>query len=194
MWCPSCLSRRLYHSLLTLILVMVGCIDKSSRDVSTTATVDAKIVFAHAFTTTRKDLPLSLLSHQLRCGDVDFTNRQISYQSSTRLMANSSSLDEGTSSTKYHLVWSPRFWKKTILGFALWFLLQSVLLKTSISLAAMQPCHTDYTSFARALPSTVILSLLSSSCCAFQLIMNALTGFGCIGFNTYLGTLHYGSS
>eukprot|EP00970_Alexandrium_tamarense_P018535 scaffold13347_cov188-Alexandrium_tamarense.AAC.4 len=135
------------------------CIDKSSRDVSTTATVDAKIVFAHAFTTTRKDLPLSLLSHQLRCGDVDFTNRHISYQSSTRLMANSSSLDEGTSSTKYHLVWSPRFWKKTILGFALWFLLQSVLLKTSISLAVMQPCHTDYTSFARALPSTTRATL-----------------------------------
>jgi len=35
----------------------------------------------------------------------------------------------------------------------------------------------------------ILLPLLSSSCCSIQLIINAITGLGCAGFNTLLGPL-----
>ncbi|KAL3808344.1 hypothetical protein ACHAXA_007628 [Cyclostephanos tholiformis] len=43
------------------------------------------------------------------------------------------------------------------------------------------------TGLPKVLSSSIGLPLLSSSCCAIQLMMNALTGWGCAGFNSYLG-------
>ena len=90
---------------------------------------------------------------------------------------------------KYHLIWSAGFWKKMTISTILLLILQSAL-KRSMSDALehislpLHACH------GRIFPS-VILPLLSSSCCAIQLIINALSGWGCAGFNSYLGKLNF---
>ena len=54
---------------------------------------------------------------------------------------------------------------------------------TSIS-SKLHACH------GQSSPTySIALSLLSSSCCAIQLIIHALTGWGCAGFNSYLGPI-----
>ncbi len=105
---------------------------------------------------------------------------------------NSSPFDEGmgrgTNNDKYHLIWSPNFWKKMILSMAGWWALQYALTKISSISAQGMACHAPNTKgWQSVLSSSVVLPLLSSSCCAIQLIINALSGWGCAGFNTFLG-------
>lgn len=93
---------------------------------------------------------------------------------------------------KYHLVWSPYFWKKLVIGLVFWMIIASMQSKFNMPIGgrlfkeiADGTCHHD--AVARVSPVGLILPLLSSSCCAIQLIFNAISGFGCAGFNTYLG-------
>jgi hypothetical protein len=97
---------------------------------------------------------------------------------------------------RYYLVWSPNFWRKMLLSMAFWLarqysyyawnnhITQSSRWMMSIS-SKFHACHGHKSS-----PTySFALSLLSSSCCAIQLIINALTGWGCAGFNSYLGPI-----
>ncbi len=101
---------------------------------------------------------------------------------------NSSPFDEvgrGTNNDKYHLIWSPKFWKKMVLSMAGWWAVSSIT--TTVGVQGMS-CHAPNTEGLQGvLSSSVVLPLLSSSCCAIQLIINALSGWGCAGFNTFLG-------
>jgi copper chaperone CopZ len=94
-------------------------------------------------------------------------------------------------SDAYYLVWSPGFVKTLALTTALLAVVRNVGLD-----------HKLFSMFAgglRFLPSglvpNLLLPLLSSSCCAIQLAVNAISvaamgaGAGCLGFNTYLGPL-----
>ena len=71
-----------------------------------------------------------------------------------------------------------------------WWILQYSLIKISSTVAGVEgmACHVPSTKgWQGVLSSSVVLPLLSSSCCAIQLIINALSGWGCAGFNTILG-------
>jgi len=94
-------------------------------------------------------------------------------------------------SDAYYLVWSPGFVKTLALTTALLAVVRNVGLD-----------HKLFGMFAgglRFLPTglvpNLLLPLLSSSCCAIQLAVNAISvaamgaGAGCLGFNTYLGPL-----
>jgi len=96
-------------------------------------------------------------------------------------------IDDGgqvKNNAKYHLIWSQNFWKKMVLSMAGWWLLQYTVIKiiSRISVDGM-PCHVPTSERWQG----VVLPLLSSSCCAIQLVINAISGWGCAGFNTYLG-------
>lgn len=94
-------------------------------------------------------------------------------------------------SEAYYLIWSPGFAKKVAVATAL--------------LASVRSSGWDLR-FARRMlwnggpisvpgfVSNLVLPLLSSSCCAVQLAINAMSvlmgaGIGCVGFNTFLGPL-----
>ena len=90
----------------------------------------------------------------------------------------------------YHLIWSPNFWKKIVISTAFWWVVQFALSKTSGSVTFdRMTCHNDLSAarWQSVLSSSIVLPLLSSSCCAIQLLINALSGWGCAGFNTFLG-------
>jgi len=94
------------------------------------------------------------------------------------------------SRSKYHLIWSPTFWYKFIISSVMWLVIQHALINSMSSslekiLFSQSSCNTETTTLA----TVIILPLLSSSCCAIQLIINALTGFGCLGFNRLLGPI-----
>ena len=99
---------------------------------------------------------------------------------------------------KYHLLWSPNFWKKMIVGAVFWFFIQFFSKKIfhfdELPFFHVTFCHGETSSlstkyeFQRMISTAVVLPLLSSSCCAIQLIINAISGWGCAGFNKYLGT------
>ena len=83
---------------------------------------------------------------------------------------------------KYHLIWSPRFWKKAAVSAIMYKNIQ-LLLSSRISLSSasrISSCH-------KSKITAIAFPLLSSSCCAVQLIINAMSGWGCAGFNTVLG-------
>lgn len=83
---------------------------------------------------------------------------------------------------KYHLIWSPAFWKKAAVSTIIYKSIQLLLAsKTNLSsVGRISSCH-------QSKVTALVLPLLSSSCCAIQLIINALSGWGCAGFNTVLG-------
>lgn len=83
---------------------------------------------------------------------------------------------------KYHLIWSPAFWKKAAISTIIYKSIQLILASKSNlnSVGRISSCH-------QSKITTLVLPLLSSSCCAIQLIINALSGWGCAGFNTVLG-------
>eukprot|EP00956_Cyclotella_meneghiniana_P039038 scaffold164369_cov48-Cyclotella_meneghiniana.AAC.2 len=90
---------------------------------------------------------------------------------------------------KYHLIWSPGFWKKLLLSIVFWLSLETIQSKldiTPVSYRYNTFCHDN---ISQSSPFELILPLLSSSCCAIQLIINAISGLGCAGFNTYLGPI-----
>ncbi len=91
-------------------------------------------------------------------------------------------------SEKYHLIWSPTFLKRMILGAVVWmFLRNKVLQSKSLPLNEMFHGWTCPENAPGDFSTAVILPLLSSSCCAIQLMINIVSGLGCAGFNTYLG-------
>ena len=141
---------------------------------------------------------------KLRCGgginDGNFQSRlscpsPLTMMTRTSTDSSSSTTAMAKKSAKYHLVWSQHFWKKMAISTVLWSIVQYGLLKTkSASLETILfsgiDCHTNgqpIGGIRRIFSSSIILPLLSSSCCAIQLIINALSGWGCAGFNTYLG-------
>lgn len=83
---------------------------------------------------------------------------------------------------KYNLIWSPNFWKKLTISLGFWAILGSIISSKFGSFVLERynssHCHS---------PMGLVLPLLSSSCCAIQLIINAVSGLGCAGFNTVLG-------
>ena len=83
---------------------------------------------------------------------------------------------------KYHLIWSPTFWKKAVASTIIYMIIQLLASKSNLSssVGKISSCH-------QSKITAVILPLLSSSCCAVQLIINTLSGFGCAGFNFVLG-------
>ena len=95
------------------------------------------------------------------------------------------------SSEAYTLVWSPKFFPKLALV--------TVLLTAARHLGWDHQLSRFLAGRLRFLPSgllpNLVLPLLSSSCCAIQLAVNAVSvavmgaGAGCIGFNTFLGPL-----
>lgn len=94
--------------------------------------------------------------------------------------------DTSNSIEEYHLIWSPNFWKKLIVSFGFWAILGLVQSKYSTFVFMRYhsaSCHS---------PMDFVLPLLSSSCCAIQLIINTISGLGCAGFNTYLGETRRG--
>ncbi|KAL7439733.1 hypothetical protein ACHAXM_008183 [Skeletonema potamos] len=82
---------------------------------------------------------------------------------------------------KYHLIWSPTFWKKAVVSSIIYTSIQLLASKSNLSgVGRISSCH-------QSKITAIALPLLSSSCCAVQLLINALSGFGCAGFNTVLG-------
>ena len=145
---------------------------------------------------------------KLRCGgginDGNFQSRHsspLTMMTRTSTDTDSSSTAMAKKSAKYHLVWSQNFWKKMAISTVLWSIVQyyGLLSTKSVSLETILfpgiDCHTSgqpsttaaIGGIRRIFSSSIVLPLLSSSCCAIQLIINALSGWGCAGFNTYLG-------
>jgi len=142
------------------------------------------------------------LAYELRCGSMA-QNNSLSppRRSSSRLMTNSGSTIETKNNARYHLIWSENFWKKMLLSMTAWLIIQYALRNSNfLSMENILPSHeascharsataTPWGGFRRVFPSAIALPLLSSSCCAIQLLINALSGWGCAGFNTYLGPI-----
>jgi len=111
---------------------------------------------------------------------------------------------DGVVSRSYHLIWSPSFGRNLLLSTTILFFMRYILtdwlgLGGALlpSLATMGGCHNGhndpgtaaavrFSSLSRSI-RLVLLPLLSSSCCALQLLINAIAGVGCAGFNTILG-------
>mmetsp|Transcript_40905 Transcript_40905/g.59774 ORF Transcript_40905/g.59774 Transcript_40905/m.59774 type:complete len:441 (-) Transcript_40905:248-1570(-) len=120
--------------------------------------------------------------------------------------------------TSYHLLWSPGFFHKIMTSSLFIFMFHSLLRRISISIVLPQFFtwnNNAHPSSCSQYPGTTIarqqagsstmatttntlmkllnfvaLPLLSSSCCAIQLLLNAISaGLGCVGFNSYLGPL-----
>lgn len=123
-----------------------------------------------------KPHPQNLLSKR---GAQTLSNPSISNFSSTeRYISNddqSSNIAVAKAHLKYHLIWSPNFWKKAVVSTII-----IMLLDKRIPLYFAKPCH-------QSRITAVALPLLSSSCCAIQLLINAVSGWGCAGFNSVLG-------
>ena len=123
-----------------------------------------------------KPHPQNLLSKR---GAQTLSNPSISNFSSTeRYISNddqSSNIAVAKAHLKYHLIWSPNFWKKAVVSTII-----ILLLDKRIPLYFAKPCH-------QSRITAVALPLLSSSCCAIQLLINAVSGWGCAGFNSVLG-------
>jgi hypothetical protein len=83
---------------------------------------------------------------------------------------------------KYNLIWSPNFWKKLTISLGFWAILGS-LQSSKFGSFVFERYNSSHCHW----PMGLVLPLLSSSCCAIQLIINAVSGLGCAGFNTVLG-------
>jgi copper chaperone CopZ len=126
-----------------------------------------------------KHHPQNLLSTR---GTQTLSNPSISNFSSTKRYisnadqsSNIAVANANNNSIKYHLIWSQNFWKKTVVSTII-----ILLVDKRIPLYFAKPCH-------QTRITAVALPLLSSSCCAIQLLINALSGWGCAGFNSILG-------
>lgn len=101
---------------------------------------------------------------------------------------NNSRVENGQLSEKYHLIWSHNFLKKMMLGALVWmFFLSKVMHSKYLPLNVMFHRMTCLENTGGYISTAVILPLLSSSCCAIQLLINIVSGLGCAGFNKYLG-------
>lgn len=100
------------------------------------------------------------------------------FQSSSS--SSSNNILEGKNSIKSYLIWSPKFIFRMVKSAILIYLIQKYNTKITNFFSTTPSCHSPSV-------TAVVLPLLSSSCCAIQLLINALSGWGCAGFNTYLG-------
>lgn len=95
-------------------------------------------------------------------------------------------------SAKEKLLWSPGVLKQTAASFAVLWLAKQWALSDPRALwyvdGAREAVQGALLRGAHGLEWWAALSLLSSSCCALQLLLNAFS-LGCAGFNTYLGPL-----
>lgn len=102
-------------------------------------------------------------------------------------------------SEAYYLVWSPRFVSKlalatTLLALFRYLQLDRLFVERYLQLdLVVESLRRSSVPLGGLFPN-VVLPLLSSSCCAIQLAVNAISvamgaGAGCIGFNTVLGPL-----
>lgn len=121
---------------------------------------------------------------QCRGGDATISLKN---PSTSILMATSESSDAPSSHdlSKYHLIWSPGFWKKLVVSMAVWAVFGSLQKKFNVRMGGFLTNISHAT--CRDTPMRFVLPLLSSSCCALQLVINTISGLGCAGFNTYLG-------
>jgi hypothetical protein len=121
-----------------------------------------------------KPHPQNLLSTR---GTQTLGNPSISNFSSTKryISNDDKSSNIAVANAKYYLIWSQHFWKKAVVSTVI-----ILLLDKRIPPYFAKPCH-------QSRITAVALPLLSSSCCAIQLLINALSGWGCAGFNSILG-------
>lgn len=90
---------------------------------------------------------------------------------------------------KYHLIWSPSFWKKLLVSIVFWLFLDTIQSKLDIKSVSNSYNAFRHDHVSQASPLRIVLPLLSSSCCAIQLMVNAVSGLGCAGFSTYFGEI-----
>lgn len=83
----------------------------------------------------------------------------------------------------YYLLWSPGSTKRLI-GSTLWLAVFHVY--KDFFVVGQSQSRLYQAVFGSQWVQSLVLPLLSSACCAIQLILN-IVGFGCAGFNTYLG-------
>lgn len=92
--------------------------------------------------------------------------------------------DASSSTLSYYLLWSPGILVQTVASFGILMALKfsfGDLLTTSLS---------RLPSVVGRLLDIIVLPLLSSACCAIQLLLNVMVGAsGCAGFNKHLGPL-----
>ena len=130
-----------------------------------------------------------------RGGNAHRKNGVLEWAKSTSLMAESTddtvSIPSKPNLDKYHLIWSPHFWKKLTISLLICYSIGSIQRKFNIQFGMQSlfnnraaSCHTA--SREKSLFG-IVLPLLSSSCCAIQLLINTISGLGCAGFNSYLG-------
>lgn len=133
---------------------------------------------------------VALLSRANRGGSSTPSTRK-----STTAGSSPSSSDDGVGRS-YHLIWSPSFGRNLLLSTAILFVLRYIHMFPPI--VTMGDCHNDIStstatgtvdisSSLSRLIRLLLLPLLSSSCCALQLLMNTIAGVGCAGFNNVLG-------
>ena len=136
---------------------------------------------------------VALLSRANRGGSSTPSTRK----STTAGSSPSSSSDDGVGRS-YHLIWSPSFGRNLLLSTAILFVLGHIHMFPPIVTICMGDCHNDIStstatgtvdisSSLSRLIRLLLLPLLSSSCCALQLLMNTIAGVGCAGFNNVLG-------
>lgn len=102
-------------------------------------------------------------------------------------------------SSQYYLLSSTVIWKKILFSTTALFILRNAISRfLPEAIILKSPCHSSNylspskISFNDALAKcwSYLLPLLSSSCCAIQLLLNVLAGgVGCVGFNSVLGPL-----
>ncbi len=114
----------------------------------------------------------------------------------TILFSNDSAYDEIASKatmSQYYLL-TPNVWAKKILPTSLLLVLLRLLFQknhalSNLTLYPSMPCHSNVSSSLRSVVKYLILPSLASSCCLVQVIINFITGIGCIGFNSILGPM-----
>lgn len=143
---------------------------------------------------------------ELRCGGITNHNNQgpsLPRRTTSLFVSKSSDGTHVKNSAQNNLIWSPKFWKKLLISTTIWFVIDYTSKKYAPNLEKMflfshdlpachqgvEPVASSLNTFRKVLPTAAVLPLLSSSCCAIQLIINALSGWGCAGFNTYLGPI-----
>lgn len=135
----------------------------------------------------------------LRCGGVGVRAGGRVRDTSLLMASNGGGIDS-KNDAKYHLIWSRNFWKRLLVSVGVWLVVVRFVssvdgnanLLDKILVPDVHSCHEPaagaaFNGLQRIFP--VVLPLLSSSCCAIQLVVNAVSGLGCAGFNTYLGRM-----
>lgn len=144
-------------------------------------------------------------------GNTKLRNRNISISKKLSLVGGSSRssvTDSQEDSRKYFLLNSKRIWRQIIFNTIILFVMKYVITRL-ISPVASSCCNrydisfsfmkhssdinvlSSRTAFTTAIVKAftdLFLPLMSSACCAIQLILNSI-GVGCAGFNTVLGPL-----